>query len=256
LSIIALLTDFGTRDSYVAAVKGVIASRCDARIFDLSHDVAPYDVFGAAWFLRSIVDYWPAQTIFVAVIDPGVGTPRKIIAAERDGRVFLAPDNGVLSLLIEKIGETPVVSVENESFFLPGGSTTFHGRDRFAPVAAAIASGTKLDELGPRVDDIVRLDYVPPRYGTDAIDGTLVAVDHFGNLITDIDASKIGFPSFSLRAGWHVVDAMSKSYGAASAGALFLIVGSTGCIEISVANASAADVLQLRRGDRVTITPK
>jgi len=254
--IIALLTDFGTRDPYVAAVKGVIASRCDARIVDLTHDVAPFDVFAAAWFLRSIVDYWPAQTIFVVVVDPGVGTARKIIAAERDGKVFLAPDNGVLSLVVQKIGEPPIVSVENESFFLPHGSTTFHGRDRFAPVAAAIASGTRLDELGPRRDEFVRLAYTPPRYGRDSIDGTLVAVDRFGNLITDIEAAKIESPSFSLRAGWHVVDQMAKSYGEAAAGAVFMIVGSSGCIEISVPNASAADVLQLRRGDRVTITPK
>jgi len=251
VSIIALLTDFGLRDPYVAAVKGVIASRCDARVVDLSHDVEPFDTFGAAWFLRSIVDYWPAGTIFVVVVDPGVGTSRKIVAAERDGRFFVAPDNGVLSLVIEP----PAISVENESFFLPHGSATFHGRDRFAPVAAAIASGTKLEELGPQVDDIVGLDYAPPRYGNDAIDGTLVATDRFGNLITDIEAAKVGFPSFALRAGWHVVDRLERNYGDARDG-VFMIVGSSGCIELSVANASAADVLQLRRGDRVTITPK
>ena len=251
MSIIALLTDFGTRDPYVAAVKGVIASRCDARIEDLTHEIAPFDIFGAAWFLRSIIDYWPADTIFVVVVDPGVGTSRKILAAERDGKILLAPDNGALSLVIEP----PVISVEHESFFLPNGSTTFHGRDRFAPVAAAIASGMKLDDLGPRADEIVRLAYTPPHYGNDAIEGTLVATDRYGNLITDIDASKIGFPSFALRAGWHVVDRIERSYGDAKDG-VFMIAGSSGCIELSVANASAADVLQLRRGDRVTITPR
>ena len=95
MALIALLTDFGTRDPYVAAMKGVIGARCDARIEDLTHEIAPFDVFGAAWFLRSVVEYWPAGTIFVAVVDPGVGTARRIVAAEKNGRVFLAPDNGV-----------------------------------------------------------------------------------------------------------------------------------------------------------------
>src|SRR5204862_6358858 len=145
---IALLTDFGHRDPYVAAMKGVLLSRCDARVVDLSHDVPPFDVWAAAFFLRAVVPYWPAGTIFVAVFEPGVGTSRRILALERDGRTFLAPDNGVLSL----VAGPPAVSVENDAFFLAGGSTTFHGRDRFAPVAAAIARGTALHELGPRVD--------------------------------------------------------------------------------------------------------
>src|ERR1051326_3610840 len=130
MATIALLTDFGTRDPYVAAVKGVIAARCDARIEDLTHDIAPFDVFGAAWFLRSVVEYWPAGTIFVVVVDPGVGTARRIVAAEADRRVFLAPDNGVLSFITAS-----AISVENESFFLPNGSSTVHGREPFAPGA-------------------------------------------------------------------------------------------------------------------------
>jgi S-adenosylmethionine hydrolase len=250
MALIALLTDFGTRDPYVAAMKGVIAARCDARIEDLTHEIAPFDVFGAAWFLRSVVEYWPAGTIFVAVIDPGVGTARRIVAAHADGRYFLAPDNGVLSLVIAP----PAVSVENESFFLPNGSSTFHGRDRFAPVAAAIANGTPLAELGPKIDDLVRLDYTPPSYGAARADGTIVAVDRFGNLITDVDASRIDFAP-RLRAGSHVVDRVERSYGDATGGP-FLIVGSTGCLELSVANGSAADLLQLSRGEKVSIVPK
>lgn len=251
VSIIALLTDFGTRDPYVAAMKGVIAARCDARIEDLTHEIAPFDILGAAWFLRSVVEYWPPGTIFVAVVDPGVGSARRILAAHSNDRFFLAPDNGLLSLILGP----PVVSVENEAFFLPHGSATFHGRDRFAPVAAALASGTALHELGPRVDDLVRLDYTPPSYEKERVDGTIVAVDHFGNLVTDIEASRIGFSPFELRSGWHVVDRLERSY-ADSQESLFLVVGSTGCIELSVKNGSAADVLQLSRGDRVTITPK
>lgn len=244
---IALLTDFGTRDPYVAAMKGVIASRTDCPLHDLSHDIAPFDVWSAAWFLHTVVRYWPAGTIFVCVIDPGVGTERKILAVESEGRVFLAPDNGLLTFI-----EGDAHAVTNESFFLPDGSSTFHGRDRFAPVAAAIANGSALDELGPRVERM-KLRYEPPSYG-DVVRGTIVAIDRFGNAITDVERSHIPFSPFALGVGAHVIDRLETNYGDASAGA-FLIVGSTGCIEISVANASAAERLQLRRLERVELWP-
>jgi hypothetical protein len=245
---IALLTDFGTRDPYVAAMKGVLASRTSAAIHDLSHDIAPFDVLGAAWFLSTIVRYWPAGTIFVCVVDPGVGTERNIIAVESESRVFLAPDNGLLTFV-----DGVAYAVTDESFFLPEGSNTFHGRDRFAPVAAAIANGASLASLGPRLDSIARLPYEPPSYG-EVVRGTIVAVDRFGNAITDIERRKIPFAPFALRVRDHLIDRVEANYGNAAPGA-FLIVGSTGCIEISVANASAAERLQLRRLERVELTP-
>jgi S-adenosyl-L-methionine hydrolase (adenosine-forming) len=247
---IALLTDFGTRDPYVAAMKGVIAARCDAGIVDLTHDVAPFDVWGGAFFLRDVVRFWPEGTLFVAVIDPGVGTARRILAIEHDGRTFLAPDNGVLSL----VARPPAISVENESFFLPEGSTTFHGRDRFAPVAAAIFNGTALDELGPRIDSIVTLDYEPPSYDCARAEGTIVSVDRFGNLVTDVETARLPFFRFALHAGGQVIDGLARAYAKAGSGP-FLITGSTGCLEISVFQASAAALLHLGRGDRVTIVP-
>ncbi len=247
---IALVTDFGTRDPYVAAMKGVIASRTDAAIVDLTHDVAPYDVFGAAWFLRAIVDYWPPDTIFVCVVDPGVGSARKIVAMERRGQIFLAPDNGLLSVVAAEVGGA-TRSVENASLFLPNGGTTFHGRDRFAPVAAALANGLALDELGPRIDHIVRLDYEPPLYG-DVVRGTIVAVDRFGNLITDIEAARVPFKPFVLEGHGISIDRVEQNYAGAAPGA-FLIIGSSGCIEISIANGSAAERLQMRRLDRVEV---
>lgn len=245
---IALLTDFGTRDPYVAAMKGVLASRTSATIHDLSHEIAPFDVLGAAWFLSTIVRYWPAGTIFVCVVDPGVGTARNIVALESDGRVFLAPDNGLLTFI-----DGAAHAVTHESFFLPDGSNTFHGRDRFAPVAAAIANGTSLGSLGPRLEAIARLPYEPPSYG-EVVRGTIVAVDRFGNAITDVERTKIPFEPFALRVREHVIDRVELNYGNAAPGA-FLIVGSTGGIEISVANASAADRLHIRRLERVELTP-
>jgi S-adenosylmethionine hydrolase len=248
---IALLTDFGTRDPYVASMKGVLASRTDARIADLTHEIDPFDVFGAGWFLATAWRWWPEGTIFVAVVDPGVGSARRILAAEHERRIFLAPDNGLLTF----VGVTDAISVEDVSLFLPSASTTFHGRDRFAPVAAAIANGAAVDALGPRVTDLVRVRYEPPRYECARVEGTIVAIDRFGNAITDVEASRIAFARFALRAGEHVIDRIASNYADAGDG-VFLITGSSGTIEISVANGSAADKLQLGRGDCVTIFPK
>ena len=245
---IVLLTDFGNRDPYVASMKGVIASRCDAAIHDLTHDIAPHQIFEAAWFVRIVERWWGGGTIFVCVVDPGVGTSRRIIAIENNGRVFLAPDNGLLSL----VDAQKIISVEKESLFLPNGSTTFHGRDRFAPVAAAIANGSSLDDLGPRIDSIVKLDYTPPSYGDEVIGGTIIAIDRFGNAITDIERARIPFEHFALHVHYSTISRLAKMYEGSEP---FLIVGSMGTIEISMASASAADVLHLRPGDHVEIIP-
>lgn len=244
---IALLTDFGTRDPYVASMKGVIVSRTAMPVFDLTHEIPPYDVLAAAWFLKTAAPFWPEGTIFVAVVDPGVGSDRKIIAVQSEGRVYLAPDNGLLSLLPHE----RIVSVENERFFLPTTSTTFHGRDRFAPVAAALANGTRLDELGPPLASTKRLEYEPPRYG-EVTRGTIVAIDRFGNLITDVEYARLGADPIALRARNVTIDRLERNYADAEPGA-FLIIGSSGYIEISVANGSAADRLELRRLDRVEV---
>jgi S-adenosylmethionine hydrolase len=233
---ISLLTDFGIRDPYVAAMKGVLASRCDARIVDLTHEIAPFDVWEGAFFLRDVVPYWPEGTIFVCVVDPGVGTARRIIAVEAGGRSFLAPDNGLLHFV-----DGNVYEVANESLFLAGGSATFHGRDRFAPVAAALVNGLRISELGPRIDDRVKLDYTP---------GVIIRIDRFGNCITDIVPP--AYP-FAVIVNETRIDDVRATY---TGDGPFAIIGSTGCIEISVAGGSAASVLPLRRGDRVTIAPK
>jgi S-adenosyl-L-methionine hydrolase (adenosine-forming) len=233
---IALLTDFGTRDHYVASMKGVIASRTSAPVADLSHDIAPQDVFGAAWFIRTVERWWPAGTIFVAIVDPGVGTARRILVLEREDKIFLAPDNGLLTFVASGTAR----SVEDASLFLPISSSTFHGRDRFAPVAAAIANGLMLGRVGPVVRDMVMLEYTP---------GSIVVIDHFGNAITDIEPPS---PPFALRIGDRTIDRVCRTYEEGG-DEPFLIVGSSGTIEISVRNGSAAEALGLRRGQRVTI---
>jgi len=244
---IALLTDFGMRDPYVAAMKGVLASRCDAPVDDLSHDIAPFDVFEAAWFLRGCASYWPAGTVFLAVIDPGVGSARRMLAVDDGSRVFVAPDNGVLHFI-----DGTARSIENASLFLPQGSTTFHGRDRFAPVVAAIVNGLPLDELGPVIEDRVRLDYTAPKYESDRATGCIVDVDRFGNCITDVERARLAFEPRALRVCGAVITRSSSNYADAGRGA-FMIVGSSGCFEISIANESAAELLQIGRFDVVTI---
>lgn len=247
---IALLTDFGTRDPYVAAMKGVLASRTDATLHDLSHEIPAFDVVSAAWFLGTAARWWPAGTIFVCVVDPGVGTTRRIVALEEEGRIYLAPDNGLLTFVWKG---ARAHSVENEALFLPDGSNTFHGRDRFAPVAAAIANGLALTEVGPPLPQLTTLRYEPPSYG-DVVRGTVVAIDRFGNVITDVDAKRIPFAPFALHVRDLTIDRIEQNYGDAAPGP-FLITGSTGCIEISLAHASAAERLHLRRLERVTLRP-
>ncbi|HEV7767030.1 MAG TPA: SAM-dependent chlorinase/fluorinase [Thermoanaerobaculia bacterium] len=238
--VIALLTDFGTRDPYVAAMKGVIASRTEVAVVDLTHEIAPFDVWEGAWFLRNVVAYWPAGTVFVCVVDPGVGTSRRIIAMEREGRMLLAPDNGLLTFVASDV----VCAIENASLFLPNGSNTFHGRDRFAPVAAAIANGLRLEELGPRIEKITVLEYEEPTYSSEEVRGTVMAIDRFGNVITDIDPSRVSF----------AIPRLEVNYGDAAPGA-FHIVGSAGTLEISIANGNAAEELQMKRRQRVELRP-
>jgi S-adenosylmethionine hydrolase len=254
---ICLLTDFGTRDPYVASMKGVLASRCRASIVDLTHEIEAFDVFGAAWFLKTAAPWYSGEedrpVVFVSVVDPGVGTDRRIVLMVRGHQMFLAPDNGTLSLL-EREG-AKFWSVENEAHFLPSRSTTFHGRDRFAPVAAALVRGVAPTELGPRIapETMVSLPYEPPSYEDQSAVGTVVAIDRFGNAITDVVASKLGaITGISARIGSLTVSATAKNYEQVSLEP-FLIVGSSGTIEISVAGGSAAEKLQLRRFDRVEL---
>lgn len=261
-SIVGLLTDFGTRDPYVAAMKGVIASRTVADILDLSHEITPFDPFEAGWFLRSMQGTFDESSelidrvVIVAVIDPGVGTERRIVAAYDEGVFFVAPDNGLLSVALSS--RATFMGVENQALFLPHGSTTFHGRDRFAPVAAALAERlVEFDDLGSPLErsEIVDLGYHAPRWSDGEVRGSVVAIDRFGNVVTDIDAARVkGARSLEVRIGGASIRELRKTYGGGSSSELFLVAGSRGTIEISLNQASAADRLQCRRLDEVLLS--
>lgn len=244
---IALLTDFGLRDPYVAAMKGVIASRCGAVIHDLTHEIEPFDVFGASFFLREVEGWWPEGTIFVCVVDPGVGSDRRIVALESGKRIFLAPDNGLLTF----VRADAAWSVENDALFLPGGSATFHGRDRFAPVAAALASGLLADDLGPRIGAIERIEYREPVYG-DAVQGTIIRIDRFGNAVTDVEVDRVPFRPFRVRIGANEVGRLVRTY-AEGGEEPFAIIGSSRTVELSCRGGSAAARLGIRTGQRLEL---
>lgn len=250
---ITLLTDFGTADGYVAAMKGVIAQIApEAVVDDAAHDIPPGDVDAAAFALARYWRLYPPGTVHVVVVDPGVGTERRAIAARVDGRFFVAPDNGVLSRVLDETPAEAIVSIENSSLRRDVVSATFHGRDIFAPAAAHLARGTPLDAFGPQVHDPILLPIPRPERLGRRIRGQVVAVDRFGNLITNV-------PGDWVEAGAHVtlagrdVGPLRRTYADAPPGGVLALVGSTGVVEISVRGGSAAQELAAGRGTIVTI---
>lgn len=259
--IIALLTDFGTTDPYVAAMKGAALSvNPDAQLIDISHHIAPQDVAEAGYVLAASWAYYPAGTVFAAVVDPGVGSGRRILAAEVDGRVLLAPDNGLLTMVLDVSPPTRLVAVTNEAYFRQPVSATFHGRDIFAPVAAHLTLGVPLDDLGPVADGYERLEAAAARLSRLAIDGEVVHVDRFGNLVTNITRDDLrefqGDEHTALRV--HVaaneISGVSRTYAEVGLGEMASVIGSSDRLEISTHCGSAAEVLGVGRHARVRVT--
>ncbi len=251
---ITLLTDFGTRDGFAAAMRGVIASIApDAIVDDASHDIAPGDVEGAAWALANFATLYPPGTIHVAVIDPGVGSGRRAIAARAGGQIFVAPDNGVLTRVLDVDSE--IVEVRSPEFRLGEVSYTFHGRDVFAPAAAHLARGIATEQLGPRALGTVRLE-LPQAMRTDhEMIGEVVHVDRFGNLITNIPGAWIQMhesDSITVRAG-DIVAAAGKTYAEVESGEMLAYVGSAKVLEIAMRDGNAAAEAGIGRGARVTV---
>ena len=250
---ITLLTDFGTADGYVAAMKGVIASIAPETIVDdAAHDIPPGDVDAAAFALARYWRLYPPGTVHVVVVDPGVGTGRRAIAARVDGRFCVAPDNGVLSRVLDEVPAEAIVSIENPALRRDVVSATFHGRDIFAPAAAHLARGTALDAFGPPVDDPVLLPIPRPERLGRGIRGHVVAVDRFGNLITNVRGDWVDAGARVVVAG-RDVGPLRRTYADAPPGGVLALVGSTGFVEISVHGGNAAQELAAGRGTIVTI---
>jgi S-adenosylmethionine hydrolase len=256
---IAFLTDFGTRDHYVGAMKGAALSVCpDATVVDITHDIPPQDVFTGALELAAACPYFPTGTIFVAVVDPGVGSTRRAIAAEAGGFRFVAPDNGLLSVALRDLKATDVVELANPRYARPHVSRTFEGRDRFAPAAGWLATGVALSDLGPRVHDPVQLRVPGAAVSPHGLWGEVLLVDRFGNLVTSIDRDSFdrfaGGAPVQIAAGPHRLAGVVETYADAPHGATCALFGSSGRLEIAVNGGSAAERLGLSRGAPVVVT--
>jgi S-adenosylmethionine hydrolase len=258
--IIALLTDFGLRDHYVAAMKGVILDICrEAMLVDISHDVDPHDIAHASLELAACRDYFPPDTIFLVVVDPGVGSQRRAIAVDVDGRRYVAPDNGVLSGVLGAEGAVRAFEITNLRYARPTVSKTFEGRDRFAPAAAWLATGVDIASLGSaiRADGLHRLHESRAVQGAEGISGEVMRVDRFGNLVTNIDREMLDelrrAGSISVSVDGDVAAPLVATYADVPAGALCALLGSSNHLEIAANGTSAAVKLGLSRGARVRV---
>ena len=245
---IALLTDFGRQDPYVGVMKGVVLSFCpQAVIVDLCHEVPPQDVDAAAFFLRASAPYFPQGTLFVCVVDPGVGSGRRILWARTARHRFLAPDNGLLGWLKAPLLE--VRSVEDRGLFLPEVSATFHGRDIFAPVAGRLAQGLPPGRLGPRIQVYERRPFPVPRKSARGVSGRILLVDRFGSAVTNLAAEHLGSAKFVSFKGRRLP--LRSHYAQAKPLEPLAIIGSSGCLELALRGGDFSRAFKARPGDEV-----
>jgi S-adenosyl-L-methionine hydrolase (adenosine-forming) len=247
---VTLLTDFGTADGYVAAMKGVIAAITPAAIIDdASHDIAPGDIRSAAWALGAYWRLYPPGTVHIVVVDPGVGSARRALAVEVEERIIIAPDNGLITEVLLGSEATHVVEIRNLPLLHGDISATFHGRDVFAPAAALILSGLTLPEVGPPVTDPVLLSASSPMRDGDTIVGSVVHIDRFGSLITDIPGAAVSGGHVELEGGANVP--VLRTYADVSSGEGVALIGSRGFVEVSIRDGNAAQVMGVGRGATV-----
>ena len=260
MPVITLLTDFGTSDYFVGAMKGVILSANPAAVIvDITHEVPPQDIRAAAFNLLATYKDFPSGTIHVAVVDPGVGSNRRPILVECAEQLFVGPDNGLFSWICQREGHFRARHLTNEKFFQHPKSATFHGRDVFAPVAAALSRGVDAERFGPVIDDAIVFESLTPRANDD---GTLAAkiihIDRFSNCITNLTTEHLtGDVNRRVRliVNDQVITSIRKFFlaEAVDSESLFMIPGSAGFIEIAAQNASAASILKVRRGQSITL---
>lgn len=279
--VIALLTDFGLEDGYVGVMKGVILSICPtAQIIDIAHHIAPQDIRQAAYVLMTSYSYMPSGTIFVCVVDPGVGTPRRPIAVQTKQGIFVGPDNGLFSYVLGQVEIQQVVALHNRQYHLQSISTTFHGRDIFSPVAAHLANGVPVDQLGPALGKpLEKLSSPLLQIENDRVRGEVLHIDHFGNVVTSIGRlvwgsddmlqlhPQFGNPTFSERVtvapffaeatAVEIADQtfapLGLSYMGTQKGAILPLINSAGQLELAMNQGNAAQKLGVVIGDSVIL---
>lgn len=258
--VIALLTDFGTQDAYVGVMKGVILGIArDARMVDLTHAIPPQDLRAGAYALWAAHRYFPDGTVFCAVVDPGVGSARRAIALRlaADGRryVFVAPDNGLLTPLLDAASVEAAVALENPRYRLPEPSTTFHGRDVFAPAAAHLAAEVPLEALGPALDpkSLVSLPWPKPQRTADGWNGCVLYVDRFGNLITNLAREHLADGDWRVRAAQVTIEHLGRTFADVPEGSPVAYIGSSGLLELGLRNGNARAAWGIGVGDPVIV---
>jgi S-adenosylmethionine hydrolase len=260
--IITLTTDYGTNDHLVGTLKGVILKiNPDVTIIDITHHVAPFDLLDGALSIGAAYSYFPARTIHVVVVDPGVGTDRRPLLVSAENQYFVAPDNGVLSLIYERDPNVVVRHANVEHYYLQPVSKTFHGRDVFAPVAAWLAKSGQSSAMGDVIEDYKKLAMPRPRATNGVLKGVVMRVDGFGNLITNFraedlseDARQAGKVNFQV--GTHAVSRLVETFALGNANEPIAYVGSSGYVEIAVNKGNAARTLSLGRGAAVILQSK
>ncbi len=264
MSVITLPTDFGARDEYVGLMKGVILSiHPSAIIVDITHRIDGQDIVQAAFAIQSSYRYFPAGSVHLVVVDPGVGTDRSLLALKLRQHFFIAPDNGVLSLLIDQADVAALFKISNSKYYLDSVSPTFHGRDVIAPVGAHIAQGVELKRLGDQLEpaDVVRLTDIQARMSDDGtVTGKIISVDHFGNLISNIQMEMLLQSVFAnqtkrpvIRVGSHTIQGIDRTYADGRIQNPMALIGSRGYLEIAVPGGNAAQWLKVGKGARVRV---
>ncbi|MBI2556260.1 MAG: SAM-dependent chlorinase/fluorinase [Planctomycetes bacterium] len=282
--VITLLTDFGNQDAYVGIMKGVIAGiNPFANIVDICHSISPQDIFSGAYLLYTSYKYFPRKTIHVAVVDPGVGSRRNIICVEAKNYFFLAPDNGILSFIIQNEKPKSIFRITNNKYFLSSLSNTFHGRDVFAPVAAYLSLGVRPQKMGIKINQLKQLDMPKPVHKkTGQVEGQIIYIDRFGNLITNIkkeylvkwvggQKSEVGSqkPDTCKKAskekilsqrdtmettiGMKKIVGLSKTYTDAKPGEPLVLFGSAGFLEVSINQGNAQKYFKVDKGSKIII---
>ncbi len=258
--VITLLTDFGYQDAYVGIMKGVIASINPlASVIDICHNTPPGDILNGAYLLYTSYKYFPKGTIHVAVIDPGVGSARGILCVQTQDYLFLAPDNGLLSFIARKERLKRIIQVTNGDYFLPAPGCTFHGRDIFAPVAAHVSLGIQPQQLGTRTDRLHYLEIpVPVWKEGKKVEGQIISVDRFGNLITNITREHIAglktdMHEIETTIGRRKITGLSNTYTDVPAGKPLLLFGSVDFLEISVNQGNAQKYFHVKKGTAIRI---
>ncbi len=259
-AIITLTTDYGLNDHLVGTLKGVILKiNPEATIVDITHSVAPFDLLDGALSIGSAYAYFPARTIHVVVVDPGVGTERRPLLVTANNQYYVAPDNGVLSMIFEREEDTVVRHITAEHYYLQPVSKTFHGRDIFAPVAAWLSKGWQTASMGEEITDFKKFAMPKPKSADGVVKGIVMRVDAFGNLITnfrveDLPESALTNGELNLQVGTQAVSRMVPTFASGNAGEAVAYVGSSGFVEIAVNKGNASRTLSIGRGTAVVLT--